>query len=253
MNLRAFILFLFQTHDIGRGTSRKFSWKPVAMFTLANALPLGAVVYYLKESIETREEELKRIQDLMSIAPSDAVSRIESICRSSTSTLLAKGYVFAPIQPHFPESAPLILSTDELVANVDATIPGTAALFDSITASRDQTKSKPLSFIHFGIPSDSAIGKRLLEGKDRSASVVYAGGVAGNDVSVIVQGTATFVEDDRLRKFYWRDRWNSWINRDKFVLIKLLPTEVHVKSLGSGNELVDGVKFISEGDQWKRV
>ena len=209
-------------------------------------------MYYLKESIDRRQEELNRVQDLLTIPAAEAVARIEAICRASTSTLLISGDHISPILPHQPESASLVLTNDEVVENIESTIPGTAALFDSITASRDQSNSKGLSFIHFGISTDSVAGKRLIEGRDRAMSVVYTGGLASNDISVSLKGQATIVDDERLKRFYWRDRWNSWIRKEKYVLVKLLPTEAHVSSLSCGENLVDGVRFVRSGEEWKR-
>ena len=223
------------------------------MFSLANALPLGAVIYYLKESISTREDELRRLQDLLTLSPSEALGRVESLCRSATSTFLLKTDRIIPIQPHSPESAPIILTNDEVVENINSTIPGTSELFDSITASRDMSRSKPFSFIHFGLPLDSDICTAIKKEKDRGICIVYTGSMLGNDLSVSVKGTVTFVEDERLRKFYWRDRWNSWINKENLVLVKVLPVEVSVTSLNGGETFIDGVRFLCEGDQWIRV
>ena len=220
---------------------------------MGNALPVGAVVFYLKESIDRRQEELNRVQDLMTIPAQEAVSRIEAICRSSTSTLLLSGDQLVPIMPHQPESAPIVLTNDEVIDNIESTIPGTAALFDSITASRDHSNSNPLSFVHFAISSNSSAGKRLLEGRDRAMTLVYTGGLGSNDISVSIRGTATVVEDERLRRFYWRDRWSSWISKDKYILIKLYPSEAHISSLSCGENLVEGLRFVHSGNEWKRL
>ena len=228
------------------------SWKPILLFTAANALPAGALVYYLQQSIEARQNELMRVAELLEIPPTEAVSRIESICRSSANTLLLTSEGISPILPHMPESALLVLTSDEIVDNVDQTIPGTADLFDSITASRDAKSSSPLSFVHFGLSKNSSIAQRLLHKKDRNMSLVYNGG-ALSDMSVSVTGTAMVVEDERLRRFYWRDRWASYIPRDDYILVKLVPTEARINSLNGGEALVDGLRFAREDQDWKRV
>ena len=151
-----------------------------------------------------------------------------------------------------PESALLVLTSDEIVDNVDQTIPGTADLFDSITASRDAKSSSPLSFVHFGLSKNSSIAQRLLHKKDRNMSLVYNGG-ALSDMSVSVTGTAMVVEDERLRRFYWRDRWASYIPRDDYILVKFVPTEARINSLNGGEALVDGLRFAREDQDWKRV
>jgi len=247
-------LFIFFTQgDNGQGrNTRKSSLKPTLFFVLGNALPLGAIVFYLKESIDRRQEELKRVGNLLSIPANEALERIDAICRSSPSALLLSGNQMTPVMPHHPEAAPLVLTNDEVIDNIESTIPGTATLFDSITASRDQTHSKTLTFVHFGISSDSVAGKRLLEGKDRAMSLVYTGGLASSDISVSLRGTATVVEDERLKRFYWRDRWSAWIPKQKYVLVKFLPSEAHISSLSCGECLVDGVKFVQTNNEWNR-
>ena len=222
------------------------------MFTLANVLPLAAVAYYLKRSIEERQAELERISDLSSLAPAEVAARMESISRSCSSSILIAGDSISPIIPHSPESSPLVLTTDDIVNNIDSTIPGTAGLFDSITATRDTSVSAPLSCVHFGLSAKSAPAKNLTGGKNRAMTVVYTGGPV-SDVTVSVIGTATVIEDERLRRFYWKDRWAAWIGSEDYLLVKLAPSEVRLSSLNGGAEAVDGVRLVRDGNEWKRV
>jgi hypothetical protein len=72
-------------------------------------------------------------------------------------------------------------------------------------------------------------------------------------MSVTLTGNAVIVEDERLRRFYWRDRWASWMNRDDFLLVKLAPSEARVHYLNGGEAFVDGVRFVREAETWKRL
>jgi hypothetical protein len=220
---------------------------------LGNAIPIGALAFFLMESIEQKQKELSQINDLISIPVYDALDRVNSICRASTTALLALDDIIAPVDPHQPESAPLILTKDVVVENVEATIPGVASLFDSISASRDETKRRPLNFIHFGLPADSVAAQRLSSSRDRLVKIVYTGGLKSNDISVSVTGRASFVDDKRLKEYYFRDRWLTWMKRENYVLVKLLVTDVDIYSLSCGSTLADGVKFTAKQDEWGRI
>lgn len=222
------------------------------MFTAANALPLAGVAYYLKSSIEDRQLELERLSDLVSLPAADAVSRMESICKSCDNSILIHGDSISPVLPHLPESESLLLSSDEVVDNIDKTIPGTAALIDSVTATRDSSTRVPFNFIHLGVSSASSIGKALLSDRNRRMTIVYNGGSI-NDISVIVTGTATIIEDDRLKTYYWRDRWGSYIGKESYILVKITPAELQVKSLSGGEAMFDGMKLSRSDKVWNRV
>lgn len=223
------------------------SWKPFFVFTSLNALPLGAIVYYLKHSIEERKLELANISDLLEISPLEAASRIEGICRSCSNTLLVSGDQVTPILPHSPESAPLVLTADDLVNNINNAIPGVGAVFDSLSASRDNSKSTPFRQLHFGLSSDSSLAERVNSGEQRKVTLIYNGGLIP-DVSLSITGNAVVVEDERLRQYYWRDRWNQWIQRDKYILIKIVPEEIRVHSLTG----INGIRLCRVGDGWER-
>jgi hypothetical protein len=223
------------------------SWKPFFVFTSLNALPLGAIVYYLKRSIEERRSELANISDLLEISPLEAASRIEGICRSCPNTFLVSRDQVMPILPHAPESAPLVLAADDLVNNINNAIPGVGAVFDSLSASRDYSKSTPFRQLHFGLSSDSELAERINSGDHRKVTLVYNGGLIP-DVSLSITGNAVVVEDERLRQYYWRDRWNEWIKKDKYILIKIVPEEIRVHSLTG----INGISLSRAGDEWVR-
>jgi hypothetical protein len=191
------------------------------------------------------------MSDLIELPPVEAASRVQSICRSCRNATVVGADKAVPILPHAPEEAPLVLTTDELVNNVNRTIPGTASVFDALSASRDVSQSVPFRSIHFGASSDSWIAQQIKTGRDRRITIVYNGGQA-NDVSLTVVGTAVLVEDERLRQYYWRDRWNGWIPRHKYILIKLVPNELTVNSLNGGETFASGVTLRRNNDEWVR-
>ncbi len=222
------------------------------LFTAITAAPILSVVWYLKESVTSRQEELRRFDDLRNLIPSDAISRVDAICKSCTNVSLLIGGLLFPIAPHGPEDSPLVLTEDEVVNNINATVPGTAAIFDAVTASRDNANRAPLSFVHFGVSGTSVAGKKLLSGKDKMVTLVYNGGPLG-DTSVCMKGDGVVIDDERLRQFYWRDRWGAYIKKSDYILVKLIPSDVTVNSLAGGPELVDGINFRKVESEWKRL
>ena len=222
------------------------------LFTAITAAPILSVVWYLKESVRSRQEELRRFDNLKNLIPSDAISRVDAICKScSNVSLLVDGKLF-PIVPHPPEDSPLVLTEDEVVNNINATVPGTAAIFDAVTASRDNANRAPLSFVHFAVSSTSLAGRKLLSNKDKMVTLMYNGGPLG-DTAVCMKGVGVVIDDERLRQFYWRDRWGAYIKKSDYVLIKLIPSDVTVNSLAGGSDLVDGINFSKVEDEWKRL
>lgn len=192
------------------------------------------------------------MSDLLDISPEEAASRIEVLCGSSSNTMLLSGKTIVPIQPHLPESAPLILTSDDLVKNIDITIPGTSAVFDALSASRDKSQSSPFRNIHFGLSADCPIVDRIGSGEDRMVNIIYNGGLLG-DASISVSGNAVIVEDERLRIFYWKDRWHGWIPKQKYVLVKMVPCSIKVYSLSGGEVYAKGIHLKRNGDtEWKR-
>jgi hypothetical protein len=230
---------------------RRRSWRPILLFTSLNAIPLAAVAWYLKDSIDARQEELRQLSQLWNISASEASARIEAICRTCVNTVLIAGDAVYPVSPHAPENSPLVLTKDEVIENIDATIPGTSAVFDQITASRDVSQKLPLSFIHLGLSAKSGAMRRIKD-MERSMTIVYSGGPFG-DVSISVKGIATVIDDERLRRFYWRDHWSSFIPRDDFVLIKFIPSELSLNTLVGGADLSEGFKLVRVDNEWKML
>lgn len=83
-------------------------------------------------------------------------------------------------------------------------------------------------------------------------TIVYSGGPFG-DVSISVRGIATVIDDERLRRFYWRDRWSSFIPRDDFVLVKFIPSELSLNTLVGGADLAEGFKLVRVDNEWKML
>lgn len=189
------------------------------MFSLANIAPVAGIAYYLKSSIEDRREEMENLANLSDASAYEVSERINSLCRASTNCMLIYGARILPCLPHPPASGDLVLTDDELVLNVDKTIPGTGDIFDSITAKPDTSNATPLRFVHFAVRPDSETGKELLIKSNRRMKLVYSGGFT-NDIAVVLEGQATLVEDKRLRNILWRDRWGSFTNKNDYVLVK---------------------------------
>jgi hypothetical protein len=148
------------------------------------------------------------------------------------------------------------LTSDEIVDNIDKSIPGTAELFDAIAATRDTKDQLPMRCIHFGLSCKSKIGANVLNNKaaHRQCTIVYTGGPL-NDVSVHLRGSLTVIEDDRLRRYYWRDRWGSFMKRDDYMLVKFEPISATITSLNGGfdENLIDGVTVVRGTHEWQRV
>ncbi len=219
-----------------------------------NAIPIGAIAYYISRSIEQRQEELQNLSNLRELSPKEVASRIESVCKSSTQfTVVATDSSITPILPHAPESAPLVLTSDELINNIDITIPGTADVFDSISASYDWSQSNPIRTVHFGLSSDSGLGQ-LVAKKGRDSTIIYTGGPM-RDLCVSLKGSMTVIEDERLRRFYWRDRWGTFISKkDNYILIRFEPTQATIKSLNIDQSMLNGVTITRDkNNEWKSI
>ena len=217
-----------------------------------NAVPLAGIAYYLKSSIEERQAELERLANLAELPAKEVASRIESVCKSATQfTIVSSDSTIYPILPHAPESAPLVLTSDELIANIDKTIQGTADVFDSISASYDWSQILPLRMVHFGVSVKSALGFEISR-KKRQCTIVYTGGPM-KDLCVSLKGNMTVIEDERLRRFYWRDRWGSFIpKKDGYMLIKFEPVQATIKSLNVDESMVNGVTITRDNtNEWR--
>lgn len=222
-----------------------------------NIMPIAGIAYYLKSSIEQRQLELERMADLVQLAPNEIAARLESICKTCTSTILQAGKTIVPVLPHAPESSVLVFTSDDVVNNIDHSIPGTAVIFDAITASRQKSDDDvALNFVHFGVSATSELGKRLVNGKDRRATLIYTGGPI-SDVALSLVGDAVVIEDERVKRYYWRDRWNAFLKKPQYLLVKFVPSEVTVNCLQAhdGETLVDGIKITraTGTTQWKKL
>lgn len=216
-----------------------------------NAVPLAGIAYYLKWSIDERQKDLENLANLVSLSPKEVASRIESICKASTqSTIITSDMDSSPVLPHMPESSPLILTSDELINNIDQTIPGTADVFDALSASYDRTNITPLRVVHFGVSAKSRLGQSISR-KNRESTLVYTGSPM-RDLCVALKGTMTIVEDERLRRFYWRDRWGTFVSKkDDYLLVKFEPYQATIKSLDADETLLNGVTITkTSGKEW---
>ena len=225
------------------------SWKPSLAFLSLNVLPLAAIGYYLKSSIDERRLELSKITELVDLPANEVAARFGAICKACSNIVLMFGsQVIVPILPHPIESDALVFTTEEVISNIDQSIPGMADLFDAVTASREKTsESAPLNFIHFGVSPNSVLGKHLLQKKDRRMTLVYTGSPI-EDVVVSVKGTAVVVEDQRLKAYYWRDRWGAFAAKEEYVLVKFSPAEATLSSLQC-----EDVKITRSNTQWNKM
>lgn len=219
------------------------------MFSIANLAPLGALIYYFKNSIDKRRAELEDIAHLSQGTASEIGEKINSLCRMSTQVLLIIGQEIVPCMPHLPEPSRIILTEDDVVANVDKSIPGTADVFDAITARHDSSNQIPLRYIHFGVSPHSNVGKRIAGKQDRGMSMVYSCGSSADTV-IVLEGKATIIEDQRLRGYYWRDRWGSFTDRKGYLLVALEVTDARVVPASSGE--VVRISRNSDGE-WSRM
>lgn len=229
------------------------SWKPSLTFISLNILPVAVIVYYLKTSIDERRQELAKMGELSTLPPNDVARRIESICNACSSSSLVLGTldscVVVPILPHSFEDDTVIFSSEDLVANIEHSIPGTSQVFDAVTATRQKCATTPLNFVHFAVSASSPVCAQLAN-KNRKLTIVYNGGPV-SDVAVTIHGTAVVVDDPRVKQYYWRDKWHSIAsNKNEYILIKFSPSEVKLASLNCHQEVA---LIRKDSTEWTRA
>ncbi len=75
------------------------------------------------------------------------------------------------------------------------------------------------------------------------------------DLCVSLTGNMIIIEDERLRRFYWRDRWGSFISKkDDYVLVKFEPSEATINSLNVDEAMLNGVTLVRDNNgDWQTV
>lgn len=166
------------------------------IFFLVNAVPVGYVVYYIRDQRAQREEEM--LMNLP-VAPEDIAAEALSIVRTSPLCFCLLGGDVVRIDPHTPEPSVMTLPQGDLPL-----MPGLekSPLTDIFMAERPD--GCPLSIVHFALPKSQAHAESIRKG-ERKASLLYSSLSRG--AYCVVEGTLSFIDDPELRRHYWRRQW----------------------------------------------
>lgn len=98
--------------------------------------------------------------------------------------------------------------------------------------------------IHFAVSSKS-LSMGDLSGS-RNMTLVYMDTSTGRLITV--QGTATEIDDDDLKRFYWRQRWAEYMadDRSDYVLLRLRPDIVTLRSTGPSDRHWTPVRVVTK-------
>lgn len=217
--------------------------KALFVFFLCNALPLGALLYYLQEK---REERTQLCLSALPAAAEDVVAealrvvRTTPVCfllRQQDGTGSAYGGVLR-VDVHPPEAVAYTAPTEPL--------PLLPQLERNVLT--DIFEAPPiagLGFIHFALSRSSAAA---VQAGHRRASLLYSS--ATREAYCIVSGQVSVLTDPDLRRRYWKGMWSfsflegrtadsaeqsPWMNND-YVLLRLAVDEVTLRAMVDGPE-----------------
>lgn len=170
--------------------------KALFIFFLVNAVPVGYMVYYIRDQRAQREEEM--LMNLP-IAPQEVAAEALFIARTSPLCFCLLGGDVVRIDPHTPEPSVMTLPQGDLPL-----VPGfeKSPLTDVFTAERPE--GCPLSIVHFALPKSQAHAESIRKGQ-RKATLLYSSPSRG--AYCLVEGSLSFVDDPELRRHYWRRQW----------------------------------------------
>jgi hypothetical protein len=217
--------------------SRGFkSWKTLGIFLAANVIPIGAAYVYFSAAIEAREKELDAFQALPN-APVDLI--ISEVClvtkSADTCLLLSCNSLISSITPHAPEDQTL-----EMISELPISSFKYDPLVDVLTA-RYVGDASPLTSIHFAVPNLS------LATLGDSPTLIYSSKDRGGLVTVT--GEWEVVDDERMRDYYWRNRWGS---KKDASLVKFKPLKVSLQSSRKPEDSIPRMVCIFRDSKWRK-
>ncbi|KAF4667843.1 hypothetical protein FOL46_002326 [Perkinsus olseni] len=219
-------------------------WKPFAAFIAFNALPIGYAVYYFRNSVENKYKELADNAKLARLDSQQALQAARDLTkRASQALLIIPDGEVVNVSPHVPEERALKLPSEPIVKGVPKN-QVTDSLMAEYTGDR-----VPFNMVHFAV-SSTCLTSEDLSGS-RNMTLVYMDTSAGRLVTV--QGTATEIDDEDLKRFYWRQRWAEHMAEDRsdYVLLRLRPEVITLRSTGPSDRHWTPVRVRrSLADEW---
>ncbi|KAF4660453.1 hypothetical protein FOL47_007158 [Perkinsus chesapeaki] len=220
-------------------------WKPFAAFLAFNALPIGYAVYYFRNSVENKYKELADNARLAYMNNEQALQAARELTkRASQALLVTPSGEVVNVAPHVPEERALKLPSEPIVKGVPKN-QVTDSLMAEYTGER-----VPFNMIHFAV-SSSSLPFGDLPGS-RNISLIYMDASTGRLLTV--QGTATEMDDDDMKRFYWRQRWGEYMAEDKsdYLLLRMRPEVITLRSTGPSERHWTPVRVRRTlGDEWE--
>mmetsp|Transcript_79779 Transcript_79779/g.165784 ORF Transcript_79779/g.165784 Transcript_79779/m.165784 type:complete len:370 (+) Transcript_79779:117-1226(+) len=175
--------------------------KALFIFFLCNALPLGAVLWYL------REQRAARSDLSLGAMPADAsgvAAEVLRVIRTSNICFLMNEESGAPagsnvlrVDPHAPEGSAYVPPTEPLPLAPNMERNDLTDIFESPPV-------PGLGFVHFAIPKKSPFGKAIMSGR-RQASLLYVSSTRGAYCSIA--GQISVLSDPQSLRHYWKSNW----------------------------------------------
>lgn len=243
------------------------------IFFLCNAVPFGALLYYL------REQRSQRAQLSLLMLPQtadDVAEEVLRVIRTSSLCFLLEGSDGATsscvlrVDPHPPEATAYIPPTTPLPL-----VPQLER--NEITDLLESPAVSGLGFIHFAVLRSSPIGQAVLHGR-RNASLLYMSNVRG--AYGTVTGQLSVLTDPESKRRYWKNSWASsfpaapppaakpqagaapeelpaWLNPN-YLTLRLAVSEVTLQAIVDGPQRWDSRRAqrldkaaASEGPKWQ--
>eukprot|EP00929_Paragymnodinium_shiwhaense_P120725 TRINITY_DN92759_c0_g1_i1.p1 TRINITY_DN92759_c0_g1~~TRINITY_DN92759_c0_g1_i1.p1 ORF type:complete len:365 (+),score=66.24 TRINITY_DN92759_c0_g1_i1:53-1147(+) len=179
-----------------RGGSKLF------LFFLCNAIPMGALLYYLREQRQQRAQ--MAMLSLPVEAAEIAAEALRAIRTSSGCFMLQParamndGAGALNVDPHPPEATAYIAPTEPLplLPQVERNV---------VTDIFEAPPTSGLGFIHFALSKSAAAGNMLAG--DRRASLMYVSPTRG--AYCVVSGQVSVLDDPESRRRYWKSAWGG--------------------------------------------
>lgn len=177
--------------------------KALFVFFLCNAVPLAAVLWYLREQRASRSQ---LSLGALPAQPEDVAAEVMRVVRTAgvcflvqeeTSPGSGNGSVVR-VDPHTPEGTAYVPPTEPLplVPHMER---------NDLTDIFESPPVNGLGFIHFAVSRNSSIGRALAAGH-RRAGLLYMSHTRGAYCSV--GGQISVLTDAESRRRYWKNLWS---------------------------------------------
>lgn len=189
-----------------RGATKLF------IFFLFNAVPLSALLYYLREQREKRSQmSLLALPSSAEDVAAEALRaiRTSAVCfllqpepvnaAAAASPLASAGGSVLRVDPHPPEGTAYVPPTEPLplVPQLERNV---------LTDIFESPPTSGLGFIHFAVSRSSVPGAAAVAG-DRRASLLYVSHARG--AYCTVTGQVSVLSDIETRRRYWKTAWTG--------------------------------------------